>query len=125
MKLLISNVDIWFPTSLTSDLSLICLPACRNLFNGNSCLTLISSQLEASEWDANLRSSFFWREVQFPSDLFQYLLGQDNLLSMDNNHIFFSVFSEIFHPGQLRSKCKHKQAHPADSNGSASPSITQ
>ena len=43
----------------------------------------------------------------------------------NNNHIFFSVFSKIFHSGQPWSKCKHKQAHTADSNRSASPKITE
>ena len=43
----------------------------------------------------------------------------------NNNHSFFSVFSKIFHSCQPWSKWKHKQAHPADSNGSASPKITK
>ena len=52
--------------------------------NGNSCLILISSQVKASERVANLCCcSFFWPEVQFPSNPFQYLLGRDILLSTE------------------------------------------
>ena len=50
----------------------------------NFCLILISSQLEVSEWVANLHcSSFFWLEVQFTSNPFQDLLGRDILVSTE------------------------------------------
>ena len=109
----------WFPTSSTSDLSLICPPACRNIFNGNSCLILISSQLKASEWVANLCCcSFFWPEVQFPSDPFQYLLGRDILLSTEKlvlsymitisfSFLYFQKFFTPVNHGQDANTSRH------------------
>ena len=78
----------------------------------NSCLILISSQLEASEWVANLHcSSFFWLEVQFPSDQFQDLLGRDISVSTEKlvlrytititfSFLYFQRFSTPVNRGQ-------------------------
>ena len=110
---------IWFPTSQTSHLSLICLPACRNMSNRNSCLILISSQLEVSEWVANLHcSSFFQLEVQFTSNPFQDLLGRDILVSTEKlvlrytktttfSFLYFQRFSTPVNRGQNGNTSRH------------------